>query len=418
MKIWLLTIGEPIICENQKLRLHRTGILSKYIAENHKSEVTWFTSTFNHFTKKHEFKNDEIYQPQKNLKIVALKGRGYKRNISIDRIIDHRTIAKKFKIISNSLKKPDIIVASFPTMSLCKAAVDYGSKNNVKVFIDYRDLWPEVFVDIVPDSFKFIFNFIFKPLFNQRKYIFKNATGLISITDELLNQSLLIAERKKNKYDNFFPLGYFKKKHTESEIFEANKFWDNIIPIENNKIKICFFGTFGYQFDFKTVVKAAEILEDQNIEFYLCGSGDLMNDLIEDSKHLKNIFFPGYMTSSQIEILLEKSDIGICPYIAKKAFLSTIPGKVIEYFSRGLPVLTTLGDGVLGQLVTNEKFGLNYQQNNPMSLVKSVKSLVKILKNSNFDNNKIIKYYTMNFDSKVVYKMYYNFLKKHVTNNE
>ena len=410
MNIWLLTIGEPIIFENQKLRLHRTGLLAKHIAEKHKSEVTWFTSTFNHFTKKHEFESDITYQPQKNLKIVALKGRGYKKNISIDRIIDHRTIAKKFKNISNSLQKPDIIVASFPTMSLCKAAIDYGLNNNVKVFIDYRDLWPEVFIDIVPDSIKFIFNFIFKPLFNQRKYIFKNATGLISITNELLNQTLLIAERKKNKYDNFFPLGYFKKKHTESEILDAKKFWENIIPKENNKIKICFFGTFGYQFDFKTIIKAAEMLEDENVQFYLCGSGDLMNDLIQDSKLLNNVFFPGYMSSSQIEILLEKSDIGICPYIAKKAFLSTIPGKVIEYFSCGLPVLTTLGEGILGELVKNENFGLNYQQNNPMSLVKSIKSLILMLEKNEIDNNKIIEFYNKNFDAKIVYKKYYNFL--------
>ena len=142
-----------------------------------------------------------------------------------------------------------------------------------------------------------------------------------------------------------------------------------------------------------------------------------MNDLIQDSKLLNNVFFPGYMSSSQIEILLEKSDIGICPYIAKKAFLSTIPGKVIEYFSCGLPVLTTLGEGILGELVKNENFGLNYQQNNPMSLVKSIKSLIILMKNNKIDNNKIIKYYNKNFDSKVVYKKYYNFLTNTIIKN-
>jgi glycosyltransferase involved in cell wall biosynthesis len=409
MNIWLLTIGEPIIYENQTLRLHRTGLLAKQIAKSGKSEVTWFTSTFNHFTKKHEFEDDEVYQPQKNLKIVALKGRGYKKNISIDRIIDHRNITKKFKKFSKSLQKPDIIVASYPTRGLCKAAIDYGLKNNVKVFIDYRDLWPEVFIDIVPAPFKFIFNFLFKPLFYQRKYIFKNATGLISITDEILNQALVIAERKKNKYDGFFPLGYFKARHSTNEINNAKAFWDNIIQ-KNSEVNICFFGTFGQQFDFDTIIKAAEILKNSNVNFYLCGSGDKLNTLIKNSKHLKNVYYPGYMSSSQIQILLDRSHIGICPYIAKKAFLSSIPGKAIEYFSNGLPVLTTLGEGVLGQLVANENFGLNYEQNNPISLAKSIEKLIVLIDNKTINRNKIIEFYTRNFDSNIVYKNYHNFL--------
>lgn len=411
MNIWLLAIGEPLIIDRQKLRLHRTGLLAKHIAEDAKCEVTWFTSTFNHFTKEHEFENDEVYKPQENLKIVALKGRGYKKNISIERVIDHRTIATKFSNVSKSLQKPDIIVASFPTMTLCKAAIDYGLKNNVKVFIDYRDLWPEVFVDIVPAPFKFIFNFLFKPLFNQRSYIFRNATGLISITDEILNQALVIAERKRSDYDSFFPLGYFKARHSINETNIAKVFWDKIIQNDSG-INICFFGTFGHQFDFDTIIKAAEILESKSVKFYLCGSGDKLDTLINSSKHLKNVYFPGYMSSSQIQILLDRSHIGICPYIAKKAFLNSIPGKAIEYFSNGLPVLTTLGEGVLGQLVTNENFGLNYQQGNPMSLVKSIERLLFLIKNNKISNRKIIEYYNSNFDSKVVYENYYNFLVK------
>ena len=49
--IWIVTIGEPIFHPENKLRKHRSGLLAKFISENKNCNVTWWTSTFNHFTK-------------------------------------------------------------------------------------------------------------------------------------------------------------------------------------------------------------------------------------------------------------------------------------------------------------------------------------------------------------------------------
>ena len=56
-----------------------------------------------------------------------------------------------------------------------------------------------------------------------------------------------------------------------------------------------------------------------------------------------NVVFPGYMSASQIKSLMNICDYGLCPYIPKEAFLNSMPGKAIEYFSSGLPILGTLG---------------------------------------------------------------------------
>ena len=82
MIIWLVTIGEPIPHPNNNLRLHRTGLLAKYISENSSHKLIWWTSDFNHFTKTHIFKKDYSYEVNKNYKLVALHGCGYKKNIS------------------------------------------------------------------------------------------------------------------------------------------------------------------------------------------------------------------------------------------------------------------------------------------------------------------------------------------------
>ena len=57
MNIWIVTIGEPIINNRFNLRLHRSGLLAKYISENTNHKVTFVTSLFNHFTKEFEYKN-------------------------------------------------------------------------------------------------------------------------------------------------------------------------------------------------------------------------------------------------------------------------------------------------------------------------------------------------------------------------
>ena len=123
MKICLVTIGEPIFHPLNKLRLHRSGILSKFISEKTDHELVWFTSTFNHFTKEHMYSDTTSSFISTRFKMIAIKGKGYKSNVSFDRIIDHAQIAKKFRLLIKEEKKPDIIVVAFPTIRLCKEAL-------------------------------------------------------------------------------------------------------------------------------------------------------------------------------------------------------------------------------------------------------------------------------------------------------
>ena len=102
MNIWIVTIGEPILNNSSNLRIHRHGLLAKYISENTSFKVTWWTSSFNHFTKEFEYEEDMDLKVNKNLEIKCLKGCGYNNNISLSRYYDHYLIQKKFsnRIIS------------------------------------------------------------------------------------------------------------------------------------------------------------------------------------------------------------------------------------------------------------------------------------------------------------------------------
>ena len=131
--IWLITIGEPIPHSENKLRLHRTGILAKQISASKNHTVTWWTSAFNHFTKQHIYNEDSVVEVNSRLKMIALYGGGYKRNVSFSRIRDHKQIAEKFIKLAQHQNKPDIILASFPTLGLCEAAVEYAKGKTASI---------------------------------------------------------------------------------------------------------------------------------------------------------------------------------------------------------------------------------------------------------------------------------------------
>ena len=417
MRIWLVTIGEPIMHPQNVLRLHRTGIFAKLISENTNHKVIWWTSTFNHFTKEHIYNMDTYVTVNDNLKMIVLKGKGYNRNVSLNRIIDHNQISKKFTKYANKEPKPDIIVASFPTLGLCQACIKYGKEHNVPIIIDYRDMWPEVFIEIIPKPFRIFAQLMLFFLFQRTERVFRDSTGIIGITDEFLQIGLKKAKRLKTFSDNVFPLGYLENQYTDYDYASAKDFWKNQgVSDSTGIINICFFGTIGYQFDLETVLQTASMLKNESMNFIICGTGDKLESLKKNYSNLPNTKFPGYMSAAQIKALMDISHIGICPYIPKQAFLNSIPGKAIEYFSSGLYVISTLGDGVLGKFLIQNGFGANYIAYNPESLKQCIKNVIEMLMVSKKDDIK--KIFLKNFGSKSVYSNYLIHLENVVKKNE
>lgn len=419
MNIWLVTIGEPIPHSGNQLRLHRTGIIANLIAQKTNHNLTWWTSDFNHFEKVHIYGDDKIINITSNFKVVALHGRGYKKNVSIDRILDHKEIAKKFKTKALNHHPPDIIVVAFPTLGLCEVSIELGKKWEIPVIVDYRDMWPEVFLEILPHFLRRIFKIFLAPLFQRTNGVFRNAAGLIGITDEFLSLGLQKIGRLRNKYDAVFPLAYLSNQFTIAQSNEASIFWNEFL-LRSSRLRIIFIGTLGHQFDFETVIDAMHILKDKGIEEYeiiLCGSGDKESYLLNESTRLSNLHLPGYISAAQINFLLLNSDVGICPYKVNKAFLNSIPGKAIEYMSAGLTILTTLEDGELGKLCKSNDFGFFYSIYNPISLASTIERLINEKDELSLKNEKIKSLYEANFKAESVYLNYIKHLEM-IVNDE
>jgi glycosyltransferase involved in cell wall biosynthesis len=333
-------------------------------------QVVWWTSTFDHTQKKHRFSKDTSIEIKDNFKIKLLHSLGYKKNISLTRILDHARIARKFKKISEVEPQPDIILCSLPTLELSLAATEYGIKKHIPVILDVRDLWPDIFVELAPKWSQGVAKLLLQPMFSTVRSACTKSTAITGITPAFVDWGVNYANRERSEQDRDFPLGYSRVTPTQEAIAAAEKFWlqQGIRP-RNNEFIACFFGTIGHQFELDTVIHSARKLAEQSraIRFVLCGRGDNLTFYQDLARGCNNIIFPGWVGAAEIWTLMRMSSLGLAPYRSRKDFCASLPNKSIEYLSAGLPIVSSL-QGTLENLLSNYNCGITYANNDPDSL--------------------------------------------------
>ena len=163
LKIWQITIGEPIPQDGETIRLHRAGQMSEWLAgQGH--DVTFINSTFFHQKRQQRFAETTILPVHENLRVLFVCPPLSAQRL-LSRFASHSDAARSMRSwLSTNPDRPDIIIASYPVEELCRVAADYGAKHNIPVIMDCRDFWPDIFVDILPGPLKFLARPVFAPL--------------------------------------------------------------------------------------------------------------------------------------------------------------------------------------------------------------------------------------------------------------
>jgi glycosyltransferase involved in cell wall biosynthesis len=359
LNIWLLQTGEPWPLDRGARKM-RTAFLADRLVERGHS-VLWWTSAFDHFKKTWLFRDDTEIEAAPGLRILALKGAGYKRNISLSRWIDHRAIARKFKRLAAPKPRPDLVVASLPAHDLAYEAVLFAHENAIPSIIDIRDQWPDIFLELVPRRLKKIARWLFGRDFLMTQKSLQLADSLVAVTETFLKWGLAYAQRQKSDHDRVFYLGGQGKSPSIDQ-------HSALIEKLGNRFVVTFIGTFASYHNPSVVVTCAKKIKDDDICFVLAGDGELLEEVKERASSLPNIIFPGWLAEGEIQALLSCSHIGICP-TAKS--VSLIPNKFITYLSAGLPVISAFG-GELKEIIEQWEIGFYYPPNDADALAESI----------------------------------------------
>lgn len=406
MKFWQITVGEPSPFEDPRVRLLRTGILSKALKKRG-HDVTWWSTTFDHFGKKFLSHQNENYEWDGGTLSLIHTQSSYSSNVSLQRIRHNQEAAKNFRQLAESRDVPDVIQCSFPTIELAEAAVQYGQKHSVPVVIDVRDLWPDVFLTAAPRFLQPLAKLALSSFYSKARFVLKNCDYITGVSQGYLDWGRKLGHRFLTDQDQVFPIGY-KKSEQKNQMSST---WLRELGILPRATVVWFVGSFGRSYDLETVVKAARLLQnngDDQFQFVISGDGDSMPKLKGLCLGLKNTLFTGWIHADRIKELQQRADIGLMAY--SKGAKQGMPNKLFEYMAAGIPIISSL-EGEGAQVISNYGIGVNYQPQCANSLVEQLKSL-KSPESRRQIQQQCLKVFESHFSADSIYSQFSDYLER------
>ena len=407
MNVWILQTGEPLHCDLDDSRPMRAINLANALVDlGH--HVTLWSSCFYHQKKCHRSLKRKIINISPLLEIRLIPSPGYKRNIGLDRLWDHAVLAYNLKNwLSENQSPPDVAFIGYPPIEVAAIMTKWLSARNVPSLLDVKDQWPDIFINAFPKKLKRIGSILLYPYFFLAKNTMRSTNGIVTMAQGFLEWTNAFAERSVTQYDIISPLTPPPVHLSKIDLQQAKLWWETKginTQTDESIFRIIFIGTLSSAFDFSTIADAAKILlkTNNNIQFIICGDGPKKTEIENLMKGIPNIYFPGWIDSNKIKVLASYSNVFIAPYRNTDDFIRSIPNKILDALSLGLPIITPLS-GEVEILIKKNELGLYYTD--AQSLADSINTL--------YQDKKLIK--QMSANSAETFKNQFSFEKVYST---
>lgn len=366
-----MTLYEPLPIGGDGIRPMRSGLLTDALVNAGHSVELWLPG-YEHVHHRHFRKESVIEKIKDGYNVQYLKGCGYSSDTSIKRFIHNRQVAREFiRLATNRSGIPDVIITQVPSLELAEAVVDFAKQKAIPVVVDIRDLWPDVYRRLFPRYLHFLYQIIFINEIHRALRIFQNATAISAVSKSFLEWGLQQANRAATAHDKIIHIGYPNKVFSVPSDDEI-ELLENKYNFPRDKMVIFFAGTLCGSYDLETVFNSAKILLERKIfdvEIIVAGGGGKEDAIRKKIDELDNVLFVGWLDSSELDLFLALSTVGLAPYSVDA--LMSLPNKPFEYMAASLPILSCL-KGELEQLITEEDCGKCYVAGDAESLVDAI----------------------------------------------
>lgn len=378
----------------------RMGCLVEELAERGHS-VLWWGSAFDHFKKEWLYKADTLVALRERVEFFALRGMGYKKNISLSRFLDHRLLSWKFRRLAPSFPAPDVLVASIPPYDLAYEAAVFSSNRSIPYLVDIRDPWPELFVDHCPSFWRGVARFLLGREFRMARKAIFSASMVLSVTEEMLAWGIRCAGREKTGRDRVLGLGFSPlKKGAGGEISSPLK---EMAVSWKGKFVVLFLGAISKSHhNPNLLLDAARKTASKNIHFVIAGDGEGFEDIRRQAIGMSNVSLTGWLNRNEIQFVLDLSNVGVCP----SSVLLDIPSnKFYCYLFAGLPVVSSFG-GEIRELIEKKGVGMTYPPGDVEALVECLNRLWADPVFCRESSQRAMTLFRERFDSRIIYKAF------------
>lgn len=216
----------------------------------------------------------------------------------------------------------------------------------------------------------------FHETFNIPKNKFKRL--LIGAENDIFYPQSHLKPENENKDEDNRNRDNFRN-NTNNDEDKDNKNGDNFRNHANNDekpFKVLFYGTYIPLHGIHYIIKAAKILENENIEFQLIGKGQTFSEIknLKEELNLSNIKFINIVPYETLPQYIASSDVCLGIFGGNKKSLRVIPTKAYQILAMQKPLITEDSPGAR-ELLINQENALLCEGANAESLADSILEL-------------------------------------------
>jgi glycosyltransferase involved in cell wall biosynthesis len=361
LTIWILQTGEPLHLDSGGARPMRAMNLANALVDAGHRAIVW-SSAFSHQDRRQRSLQAERTVISENLEYRLIPSPGYDRNIGLRRLWDHAVLGVNLRrMLREQVELPDACFIGYPPIETASVMARWLKKRSVPTLLDVKDQWPTLFLASVPRRYEGLGRIFLSPWYFGARRAMRDATAISAMSESFLEWALLFARRSRTTRDVVVPLTSPRNESGEADLIEAREWWAARGVRDDGRARFCFIGSHTRSFDFKPIADAARSLAENHVpcDLIIAGTGESSVDWQEAAAGLPNVRFPGWVNPAQARVLAELCGGYLAPYIGSDDFERSVPNKVIDALSLGLPIVTSLR-GEVGALVDQFGVGLRY----------------------------------------------------------
>ena len=204
--------------------------------------------------------------------------------------------------------------------------------NGGKLIVDIGDIWPDE-LDVLPGRFPRLIMMLSARFAN----VIQSKADVITVASSWL--VLKLKPRFPNKTISLLPSGIPESELGRIDRRESKRKICHMIRKQSKSPLIVYAGSLGYAQPLKPLIMTAKRL--QNVEFVICGSGELRQELraFANKLQLQNVHFLEGLDRGNLELLLNAADLCILPHAPTRWAPGALPVKFFEYLGANRAIL-------------------------------------------------------------------------------
>ena len=227
--------------------------------------------------------------------------------------------------------KPDVVICVEPPLFNSFGAIIVSKLSGAKSILHIQDYEVDAAFELGIVKFKWLKSFIYA----VEQFLMNRFDKVSTISEAMLDRlnKKGITSSKQLFFPNWVDTTFIYPLENPS-IYRAE------LNISLSKTVALYSGNMGEKQGLEIVIQAAKELENENIQFIMCGSGSALERLKVLAKDLKNIIWLPLQPLERLNDFLNVADIHLLPQLAGAADL-VMPSKLTGMLASGKPIIAT-----------------------------------------------------------------------------